>query len=354
MNRLSMNALVLHAVGDARHEIVAVPEPLELQVRVRVGFCGVCGSDMTRFFGEGPHRLPLVCGHEFAGTVERLGPGVENFAIGERVAVFPLLWCGSCEPCETGTFAQCLDYDYIGSRRNGAFAEYVVAPTRNLIRVPTNVSLEQAALVEPAAVALHSLRRAGGCSIGECVAIFGSGPIGLMVAQWARAMGAAIVILFDLIDEKLIIARQMGFLNVFNTRAGDPVQVIERLTAGLGAQICVEAAGSSKTILYALQCARRNGRVILLGNPSEDLTLPKNLISQLMRHELHVLGTWNSTFTASATGDDWHNAMAGLAAGTIDVKPLITQRVKLRDAFEALKMMRNRTEPCCKMLIYPD
>jgi len=115
-------------------------------------------------------------------------PWSRNFAIGERVAVFPLLWCGSCEPCETGTFAQCLDYDYIGSRRNGAFAEYVVAPTRNLIRVPTNVSLEQAALVEPAAVALHSLRRAGGCSIGECVAIFGSGPIGLMVAsglaQW--------------------------------------------------------------------------------------------------------------------------------------------------------------------------
>jgi len=349
-----MNALVLHAVGDARHESVRTPEPRRRQVRIRVGFCGVCGSDISRFFGEGPHTLPLVCGHEFAGTVEQTGPEVDDFHIGDRVAVFPLLWCGSCGPCEKGLFAQCLGYDYIGSRSDGAFAEYVIVPTRNLIRIPTHVSLEEAALVEPAAVALHSLRRAGGCSIGDCVAIFGAGPIGLMVAQWARAMGASVVVIFDLVAEKLAIARQLGFSYVFDIGEHDPIQTIEDLTGGLGAHVCVDAAGVPQATVQSLQGARRHGRVVFLGNPADDLLVPKNVISQLMRREVHILGTWNSDYSVAGGQDDWHDALAGLASGVINVTPLISLKVKLRDAFEALKIMRDRKESCCKMLIYPE
>ena len=349
-----MNALVLHAVGEARHESVPTPAPQRCQVRIRVAFCGVCGSDISRFFGDGPHTLPLVCGHEFAGTVEQLGPEVDDFRVGDRVAVFPLLWCGSCGPCEKGLFAQCLRYNYIGSRTDGAFAEYVIAPTRNLIRIPSDVSLEEAALVEPSAVALHSLRRAGGCSIGDCVAVFGGGPIGLMVAQWARAMGASLVVLFDIVEQKLRIARQLGFNHVFNPREHDPIQAIDHLTGGLGAHACFDAAGVAQTTVQSLQCARRHGKVVFLGNPTSDILIPKKLMSQLMRREVSILGTWNSDYSSVGGTDDWHDAITAIAAGVIEVKPLISHKVKLRNAFEALRMMKEGDEFCCKVLIYPE
>ena len=186
----SMHALVLHAVGDLRYESVPRPQAGAGDALVRVRFCGVCGSDIPRCFTKGTYHFPTICGHEFAGVIESLGDEASGFAAGDRVAVFPLLWCGRCAACETGKYGQCEDYDYLGSRSDGGFAEYVVAPIKNLLRVPDNVSLEEASMTEPAAVALHSARRAK-VRLGDSVAIFGAGPIGLMTAQWAREMGAA-------------------------------------------------------------------------------------------------------------------------------------------------------------------
>ncbi|MGQ9589361.1 MAG: alcohol dehydrogenase catalytic domain-containing protein, partial [Planctomycetota bacterium] len=136
----SMDALVLHAVGDLRLERVARPAPRAGEALVRVAFCGVCGSDIPRIYEKGTYSFPLIPGHEFAGTVEAAGEGVGGFRPGDRVAVFPLVWCGHCAACERGRYAQCADYDYLGSRSDGAFAEYVVAPARNLVRVPDGLS----------------------------------------------------------------------------------------------------------------------------------------------------------------------------------------------------------------------
>ncbi|MDW8322262.1 MAG: alcohol dehydrogenase catalytic domain-containing protein, partial [Armatimonadota bacterium] len=144
-----MKALVLHAVGNLRYEEVPLPEPGAGEVLVRVAYCGVCGSDIPRIFSKGTYRYPLIPGHEFAGVVERCGEGVSAFAPGDRVAVFPLVWCGRCAACEKGRYVQCEQYDYLGSRRDGAFADYVVAPARNLLRVPEGVSLQDAAMTEP-------------------------------------------------------------------------------------------------------------------------------------------------------------------------------------------------------------
>lgn len=349
-----MNALVLHAIGDARYEEIAQPEPKEGQVMVRVSFCGICNSDIPRFFGKGPYSFPLVCGHEFAGVVDRIGTGVTQFAPGDRVAVFPLLWCGDCGSCERGRYAQCLKYDYLGSRSNGAFAEYVVAPARNLLRVADCLSLEEAAMIEPAAVALHALRRAGGCSVGESVAAFGAGPIGLMVAQWARAMGAAKIMLVDMVSEKLNLASSFGFQHVIDLRAADPVAEVERMTNGLGADISVDAAGVPQATVQAMRTARHGGKIVLLGNPTGDVTLPAELISRLMRREVQIVGTWNSNYGVFGEDDDWHRSLAGMASGTIDVKPLVTHRVPLSGAMNALRMIKDRTEFYCKVLIQPN
>lgn len=348
-----MKALVLHAVDDARCEFVCAPEPKQGQVRIRVGYCGVCNSDLLRFFGKGPYAFPLICGHEFAGVVDKLGPGVEIFAPGDRVTVFPLLWCGQCGPCEERLYAKCLNYNYLGSRTDGAFAEFVIAPVQNLLRLPDGISLEEAALCEPAAVALHALRGTGGCSLGDVVAVFGAGPIGLLVAQWGRAMGASIVIVVDVISEKLAIADELGFKYLVDGRKQDPVEAVNKLTGGLGADVCVDAAGVPVTTRQSLQGASRGGRAVLLGNPSADVLLPVSLISQTLRREVCIHGTWNSEYSVFAHDDDWHRSIAGMLSGTIRVKPLISHKLSLDRAFEALRRMRESREWYCKVLINP-
>jgi len=333
-----MKALVLHAVGDLRYEDVPDPVVTPGTVRVRVAFCGVCGSDLPRIFVKGTYRFPTICGHEFAGTVEAVAPDVRGVAPGDRVAVFPLLWCGRCAACAQKKYVQCEDYDYYGSRRDGAFAEFVVVPPRNLVPVPAEVRLEEAAMTEPAAVARHALRRVGERLDGRSVLILGAGPIGLMAAQWARAMGADLVTLSDPIARKLDLAREMGFAT------GAPAD---------GADIAVDAAGAPPALLAAMRAARRGGAVVLLGNPAGDLALPAALWSQLMRREVALYGTWNSDYGLEGDRDDWRAALDAMAAGRLCLRPLISHTVPLAGGIEALRMMRAGQEFYSKVLIQP-
>ena len=351
-NRL-MEALVLHGIGDLRLAQMPIPTVAEGQVRVRIGFCGVCGSDIPRIFTKGTYSFPTVCGHEFAGTIDECGPGVDGYETGDPVVVFPLLWCGKCDACESGKYVQCTDYDYLGSRSDGAFAEYVVAPKENIIRVPNGVSLEQAALTEPAAVALHAIRRVKESPVGKTIAIFGIGPIGLMVAQWARILGAQQILLFDILNEKLKLAQRLGFDNTYNTSIDEPVDVINTETQGKGAYICIEAAGAPQTYLYALASVRRGGSVVLLGNPDTDVTLPASLISQVMRREISILGTWNSDYSISGNDDDWRTVLQVMASNKLNLLPLITHKVALTNGTQTLQMMKNKDEFYAKVLIHP-
>ena len=348
-----MEALVLHGVGDLRLAQMPIPTVSAEQVRVRIRFCGVCGSDIPRIFTKGTYRFPTVCGHEFAGTVDLCGAGVDDFKQGDNVVVFPLIWCGKCAACENGKYVQCSDYDYLGSRSNGAFAEYVVAPKENIIRVPKGVTLEAAAQTEPAAVALHAIRRVQDSLVGKTVVIFGAGSIGLIVAQWARIMGATQVLLFDIVPEKLKLAQRLGFENVFNSTEEYPVDVVNTHTGGNGAHVCIESAGVPQTYLYALGSVRRGGNVVLLGNPAADVTLPATLISQLMRREASLLGTWNSDYSVSGNDDDWRTVLQAMASGKLDMSPLITHKVPLTDSTEALHMMKDKSEFYAKVLIHP-
>lgn len=348
-----MEALVLYGVGDLRLEQIPVPPLAEGNVRVRIGFCGVCGSDIPRIFVKGTYSFPTVCGHEFAGIVDACGPGVDDFAPGDPVVVFPLLWCGTCAACEQGKYVQCHDYDYLGSRSDGAFAEYVVAPKENLIAVPSGVTLEAAAMTEPAAVALHAVRRVDMSLAGKAAAIFGAGPIGLMTAQWARIMGATTVLLFDIVAEKLELAKQLGFDKVFNTTTEEPVEVVNAHTDGKGAHVCIEAAGAPATYCDALGSVGRGGSVVLLGNPATDVTLPAVLISQLMRREVSIFGTWNSDYSAAGNDDDWRTVLQAIASGMLTLTPLITHKVPLVDSAGMLHRMRDKSEFYAKVLIHP-
>jgi len=338
-----MEAIVLHAVGDLRYEQVPVPVPQPGTVLVRIAFCGVCGSDIPRCFSKGTYRFPTICGHEFSGVIEAVGKDVTNWQRGDRVVVFPLLWRDDHPACEQGQYAQSDGYDYLGSRSDGGFAEYVVAPIRNLIRLPDHVPLDEAAMTEPAAVSLHAARRAQ-VQLGESVAIFGLGPIGLMLAQWVRAMRAGPILLFDVDPGKLELARALGFDDVHYSRQVNPQQVIQDATGGRGVHVGFEAAGVPATMLAAMESVRQAGRVVMLGNPSTDVTWPATLISRLMRREVQILGTWNSTYSVYGDDDDWR---------TLSLKALITHRMPLSKGIEALTMMRDGNAFYTKVLLHP-
>ena len=352
-SRQSMQALVLHAVGDVRLEEVPKPDVEAGQVRVRIGFCGVCGSDIPRIFLKGTYHFPTVCGHEFAGVDDVFGSEIDDLTPGDPVVVFPLLWCGNCRACDVREYAKCSDYDYLGSRSDGAFAEYVTAPRQNLIPIPGGVSLEEAAMTEPAAVALHALRR-GKCGAGQTVAVFGAGPIGLMVGMWAQIMGANQVLLFDVVEEKLALAKRLGMDFSFNSRDVKPSQIIEDLTDGQGARLCVEAAGVPQTFTQALQATQRGGYTVILGNPAADVTLSASLISQLMRREVNIIGTWNSDYSVFGDNDDWQTVLQAMASKILNLKPLITHLVPLTEAFDMLQIMRDKTEFYAKVLVHPE
>ena len=154
-----MKAWVLHNINDLRYESVDKPQLSDQEVLVAVKAAGICGSDIPRIYQTGAHRHPLILGHEFSGVVEKIGAGVEPFWEGKRVGIFPLIPCGSCLPCSRQQYEMCRSYSYLGSRRDGGFAQYAVVPKENLISLPDGVTYEEAAMLEPMAVAVHAMRR---------------------------------------------------------------------------------------------------------------------------------------------------------------------------------------------------
>ena len=334
-----VRAAVLHAVGDLRIEEVERPAPHRGEALIHVKACGVCGSDIPRVFTKGTYSFPLIPGHEFAGQIVSVGEGGDPKLIGRKAAVFPLIPCRNCAPCEIGEFAQCERYDYMGSRRHGAFAEYIAAPLWNVVPAPDVLTYEELAMTEPAAVALHALRQAG-IDIGDQVLISGAGPIGIMLAKWAYAWGASKVLLSDIDPAKLTFARSLGFADTVNALEEDAAEWARRAT-GRGVDVAVEGAGGSSSLEVCVKAARSFGRVVLMGNPAGEMKLSQNGYWEILRKQLTLRGTWNSGY-AGLPKNEWKLVVDAMASGRIDLKPLVTHRVSLDGLNEAMEMMRDR------------
>ncbi|NPV53163.1 MAG: galactitol-1-phosphate 5-dehydrogenase [Firmicutes bacterium] len=351
-----MKAAVLHAPGLIKCEEVPIPRLSDGEALVKVKAAGVCGSDIRRVMVTGTYHFPTIPGHEFAGEVVEVAGEIGDVGVrpGDRVVVIPLIPCGRCDFCQVGDYALCDDYNYLGSRTDGGFAEYVKAPIRNLIHIPAGVDYETAAATEPAAVALHGLRRARGIKPGDSVAVLGAGPIGILVAQWARALGAKEVYLVDTVVEKLDLAMRLDFApeNCIDAGKADPIQAIKDRTGGRGVSLVVEAAGVPATLKGALEMAGKGGRVLLLGNPQEDVVLPAKLISGILRKQLALYGTWNSEFRPHPV-NEWELTLNFMARGLIKVLPLISHRFSLEDVAEAFDMMYHKRQVFNRVFFIP-
>jgi L-iditol 2-dehydrogenase len=341
-----MKALVLERDTVLRYADVPDPaRPGPDWARIRVAFSGICNSDIHRGFGGGAYRYPLIMGHEFSGTIEEPAAAA-RFPNGSRVTVFPLIPCRRCVPCQTGDFAQCTDYDYLGSRRDGAFAETVWAPEANLFGLPKGVSLCDAALTEPCAVALHGVAKLT-IRPGDVGAVFGAGPIGNMAAQWMRLRGCAEVFVVDIDENKLAQARSMGFEPV-NPRDGDPAEAIRARTGGAGADRIVEAIGLPLTFLQAVQAGARFGEVVFLGNIRGTFQVGEKDFSSILRRELTILGTWNSRIVPEGR-NEWTTVLSEMGR-RIDVASLVSHTPPLSEGVDVFDRFVGRKESFNKVV----
>ncbi len=335
MEKKTMMAANLHAVADLRYEEVPMPERKSGEVLMKVMAAGVCGSDLPRVLEKGTYHFPTIPGHEFAGLiVEADDPAL----VGRKAAVFPLLPCGKCEFCQVGEYVKCVDYDYYGSRRDGGFAEYLAVKEENLVLLDDAISYEVAAMCEPAAVARAAIRRLN-VQLGDLCVIYGAGPIGLVAAQWARAAGAGCVRVVDISEEKLAFARTLGFESYDPARDGM-------------ADCALEGTGASAALNNAILAVKANGRIVLMGNPMRDMEIKQSTYSQLLRKEIVLSGTWNSSYNDRV--NDWKATADAMAKGTIEIASLVTHRYSLSECNEAFSMMAGRKTFYNKVMFVAD
>ena len=326
----TMKCANLHAVNDLRYEDIPVPECEEDEILIAVKSCGICGSDIPRVYTKGTYHFPTVIGHEFAGEVicDPLGEYK-----GRKVAVFPLLPCFSCNSCKEGNYATCENYDYYGSRRNGGMSEYIVVKRWNLLRVPESVSYNEAAMCEPVSVARHAICKLN-IKVGDDLLISGAGPIGILAGQWAKSVGAGNVYYIDIDSRKIDLAKDFGFWEY---------------QEGVRISCALEGTGFSNALSKCLAAVEPAGRMVLMGNPAGEMTLSQNTYWHILRKELTVYGTWNSSYNDRQ--NDWKESLKAMAEGKINVKPLITHTYPLDACNQAFEMMKNKSEFFCKVML---
>ncbi len=345
-----MKAYVLHGINDLRMEERAVPEPGPGQVLVQVKAAGICGSDIPRIFQTGTYSFPTIPGHEFSGVVAAVGPGAPPEWTGKRVGIFPLIPCRECAPCRQKHYELCRSYSYLGSRTDGGFAEYALAPWESLIELPESVSFKAAAMLEPMAVAVHALRRAQVCP-GKTVAVYGQGTIGLLLSMFLREYGIERVLAIGNKAQQRRSALDMGIAeeDFCDTRTQELGPWLAEKTGGAGVDVFFECIGRSETIGAAIDLTAPMGTTVLVGNPSGDVCLDKAVYWKILRNQLTVRGCWNSSFTQEET-DDWHYVLERLAGGRIQPERLITHLLPFERLPQGLDIMRDKSEEYVKVM----
>lgn len=329
-----MKAYVLHQVNRLKYEDIALPECPSGWAIVKVRAAGICSSDIARVFIKGTYHFPTIPGHEFSGEVYAVGSSDDSEWIGRKVGVFPLIPCRECSQCTEKHYEMCANYDYIGSRRDGGFAEYVAVPIWNLISLPDNISFTSAAMLEPLSVALHAIKM-GGIQTGWRVGIIGTGMIGIAAGMWAKKMKAQKVTIIGRGEDKRDLVERCGLNYVI--KAEDEFDFV------------LEAVGTPVAISSAINMTYPGGRLVLMGNPSGDIILKQDIYWRILRKQLRISGTWNSAYDGRCPSD-WTEAVTAMGSGEIDVHPLISHNFSQESLKEGLDLMRNKKEPYCKVM----
>ena len=330
-----MKAVIYHGPGRPLSiEERPVPQPGPGEILVRVAACGVCHTDL-HYLDHGVKTFrepPLILGHEPSGIVVESGPGGSTFSSGERVLLPAVLTCGRCRLCRLGRENICEAMRMFGNHLDGAYAEYVVAPEKDVFRLPDEVPLEEGCIIADAlSTPFHAVVRRAQVRPGETVAVFGCGGVGMNVVQVAAAAGGR-VIAVDLSEDKLERARKLGAAEVIHPRtAGEVPKAVRRLTDG-GADVALEAIGRPATIRQAFDSLRAGGRLVIVGYTAEEVPIPA---ARVMFREITVMGS------LGCRPVDYPPLIQMVRDGRLKVKELVTHRFPLQRIGEAFDLLRS-------------
>jgi L-iditol 2-dehydrogenase len=353
----SMRAWVLGGPDELMLVEKPVPEPKAAEVLVRIDAIAVCATDIeimrhglpASVDGELPFNKGFTIGHEYMGTVVKLGPSVDEFEIGDRVAVEVHAGCGRCPRCREGMYTSCLNYGFRakGHRANGfttdgGFAEYAVNNVNTLVHVPDDMSDAEATLIVTAGTAMYGFDVLGGIIAGESVVVMGPGPIGLMGVGVAKALGAGTVILTGTRERRLEMGRALGADATINVREEDAVAAVRRLTHGKGVEYVLECSGAPNALNEAAQMVNRGGRICLAAFPAEPTPVD---LARLVRNNIYVFGIRGEGKSAT------HRAAAFMRQKRFDAKMIHTHTFPLGEVPTAIKYARERIEDAIKVVV---
>lgn len=315
--------------------------PGAAEVLIKVKAAGVCGSDVAIYHGKNAFATyPRIIGHEFAGEVVALGSEVGHLEVGDKVAVDPVVACGSCYACNLGRHNVCKSVNVLGVHRDGGFREYIVVMANQAHKLPVELPWEQAAMVEPFSIAAQSISQ-GRLTASDTVMICGAGPIGLAILQAVKMVGAKVAIM-DIVDSRLTRAKKMGADLVINTAKSDLVQEMLAFTQGNGASVIFEATGNVKVLE---QCIRDivaiAGRIVVLGISSEAAQIAP---IEFMRREMEIIGTRLSR-------NKFPEVIEWFRSGSVNPAGLVSHIFEVNDAQKAFELIDNQSEDVCKVVL---
>jgi L-iditol 2-dehydrogenase len=325
-----------------------VPEPAAGEVLVQVASCGICGSDIHGYDGASGRRIPpLVMGHEAAGVVAAVGDGVSNVRRGDRITFDSTVYCGECGFCRRGEINLCDRRQVLGVscgdyRRAGAFAEYIVVPSRITYPLPDNLSFVEAAMLEAVSVALHAVSLTRVVS-ADSTLVIGAGMIGLLIVQALRAAGVSHIIVTDLERSRLALAKEVGATEIVHGNEAEVLSQILQSTTSAGVDAAIEAVGLDDTVKLSIKAVRKGGRVTLVGNISPTVTLP---LQSVVTRQICLQGS-------CASAGEYPKAIDLLASGTIRVKPLISAVAPLEQGPRWFERLYSREPNLMKVVLTP-
>ena len=332
---------VMNRPGEITFQDVPVPAVGPRQIKVAMKRIGVCGSDIHVFHGRHPYTsYPVVQGHEVSAMVVEVGADVSGFAIGDKVTIQPQVVCGRCYPCTHGMYNACEELKVMGFQTTGMASEYFVTEAEKALKLPDTVSYEQGAMIEPLAVAVHAIRRYGDVT-GKNVLVLGGGPIGNLVSQTARAMGAAGVLLSEISAYRLEAAATCGI----KTANPDREDLLGKIVATFGpdkADVIFECVGLDATLKQAIDYARKGSDIVVVGVFADLGTINMGFVQD---HELRVIGT------AMYRVEDYLKAIELAAEGLITLDALITHTVTFRDYLQAYRIVEEQKDRAMKVMV---
>jgi 2-desacetyl-2-hydroxyethyl bacteriochlorophyllide A dehydrogenase len=339
-----MQAAIFSGPHNISVEDYSLPKIKDNELLIKVGACGVCGTDFHIFEGDAPAKPPVILGHEYVGEIVDLASNIKNFKIGDRIAVNPNIHCGYCEYCRKGKINLCLNLKALGVTINGGFSQYSVVPLTQAFLLPVDFPFEIAAFAEPLSCCVHGLNQAT-VRLGNSVAIVGAGPIGLLMMQLFRLSGASKTYVIDIDENKRNIALELHADAAFNPQAGDFLESFIDQTNG-GADVVIECVGSEQAAKTSLNIVRKGGTLVVFG-----LASPKAQLHIFLQQLFHKELTLKSSILNPNT---FQNAVDLLVSGKIETKLFNPKLVPLKNDNINSLFSTKRDSSIIKYMVVPD